>query len=500
MRGTLEGRRWHAFSLLLGATALVVVAWVLDLRSTVISGDRIEHFGFVIQSILSAVAGVICYLSWRVNGTRAVAWVGGALLFLALQDFPFLVAQLASPSDRPTAQGEGSEVFAALFLLALFIAAARNTAPIPFDPLVIGVFAAALMTGIRYLVGHTSLLPSGFVNGTAWYERAAVALICLAILVTVVRTRDCPRRMRIPLIVVVVATGVQCTLDSALTAAPPPVPATVVAVAAALLGLLLLDGSIRCLWGALERHQQRMEEVARRAMAAESRAQEDADLLHEVRSTVGGIAAATVLLSTRAELSDEQRSRLQGALAEQLLRMDRSLNRASHEVQTFDVVTVMEPVVDFHRSSGQVVTWVAGAPTPSTGPGTQFAGPPAAGVTQVVHVPDAVAQVLGTLLHNAARHAPGAPVSLHIDASQQHVLLAVSQPGPAVAQEVRDQLFERGARSTASPGQGLGLHVARRLMAEHDGDLFLRESHAHRTTFVMALPRQRAATDPGVRR
>lgn len=466
---------WHALALVLAVTALVTTSSVLDVQSEMASGERIEYFGMVIQGVLNVVGGLLVYLAWRIGNSPAIGWLSSALVFLGLQDFPFLLSQLSDPTNQAARQGEGAEVFAALVLLALFAAAARGSRFRGPDPALVGVMAAVVMVGVRYVVGHTDLLPHGFSDGTAWYERALVVAICSALFVCVLRTRAYSAHTRVVLAVVVVATGTQCALDTAHSVSPGEAPAVVVGIAVVTMGLLLLDAGIRCLLDALNRHQSAMEEVARQALQAESRARSGAELLHEVRSTVGGLATATELLSTRQGLSDEQRSRLQRAVADQLLRVDRTLNDTSDQVQAFEVTRVIDPVVDFHRCSGQQIDW-----TPPTGPLT------------VRHVPDAVAQVLGTLLHNAARHAPGRPVRVALHSADEQVLVSVTQPGPAVDPQVQAHLFERGARSTSSPGEGLGLHVARRLMTEHGGDLCLQDSHDTRTTFVAAIPRESA--------
>jgi signal transduction histidine kinase len=49
-------------------------------------------------------------------------------------------------------------------------------------------------------------------------------------------------------------------------------------------------------------------------------------------------------------------------------------------------------------------------------------------------------------------------------------------------------LFTTGARDPNSPGQGLGLSIAKRLMSERGGSLVLADSPTNGATFVARLP------------
>jgi signal transduction histidine kinase len=91
--------------------------------------------------------------------------------------------------------------------------------------------------------------------------------------------------------------------------------------------------------------------------------------------------------------------------------------------------------------------------------------------------PEAVLQVLGNLLDNAAKYAPDlGPVRLEATRYGPLAVLAVEDTGPGVPGPDRERIFERftqldsGATRRAG-GVGLGLYIARRLAHDQDGEL-----------------------------
>jgi signal transduction histidine kinase len=95
----------------------------------------------------------------------------------------------------------------------------------------------------------------------------------------------------------------------------------------------------------------------------------------------------------------------------------------------------------------------------------------------VLAAPDAVLQVLGNLLDNAAKYAPDpGPVRLEATRFGPLAVLAVQDTGPGVPPADRERVFERftqldsGATRRAG-GVGLGLYIARQLANAQGGEL-----------------------------
>lgn len=479
-RARTPGLWWQVGAMGLAALALVSTATALDVHEALAVGDRASLFAMVVMGLFSMVAGVLFYLSWTIRRVPAHGWVAAALVFLGLHDLPFLLAQFATPTHGSDAVGEGIEVVAGAYLAFLFLMAARDRSPGRVAPVLWGIGGSLASAVLRLLMVNTDVVPDSFADGTALLERLAVLALGLLTAWAAWSNRHLSLHARTVLGGVAVGIGVQCALDTSASPTLPWGPAVATGTVVVGLGLLVLDVAIRNLLDTLAHHQGQLESLVRRVLHAEAEAHREAEILHEVRSTVGGLATASELLSSRPELSDEQRSRLQRAVADQLLRMDRTLQSAPGTVQEFDLRHVLDPVVEFHRVPGSTLEHVRSAAP-----------------LVVRHVPDTVAQVVGTLLHNAARHAPGRAVTVSTRLADRWVLVCVSHAGPEVDATVRAHLFERGVRSTSSPGEGIGLHVAQRLLAEHGGTLLLEESGPDLTTFTARLPRASGTTTEG---
>jgi signal transduction histidine kinase len=95
--------------------------------------------------------------------------------------------------------------------------------------------------------------------------------------------------------------------------------------------------------------------------------------------------------------------------------------------------------------------------------------------------PEALLQVLGNLLDNAAKYSPDhTPIRLEAGRHGALAVLAVEDAGPGVPAPERDRIFERftqldsGATRRAG-GVGLGLYIARQLAQAQGGELLVEE-------------------------
>ena len=103
-------------------------------------------------------------------------------------------------------------------------------------------------------------------------------------------------------------------------------------------------------------------------------------------------------------------------------------------------------------------------------------------------------QVVSSLLSNANRHAPtGGSVTLRAYAPTQGLIrVAVEDSGPGIAPEERERIFEpyyRVARTDAAavPGSGLGLAVARRLMDQLGGRIWVESAASGGACFLVEV-------------
>jgi signal transduction histidine kinase len=106
--------------------------------------------------------------------------------------------------------------------------------------------------------------------------------------------------------------------------------------------------------------------------------------------------------------------------------------------------------------------------------------------------PDRLAQVVSNLVGNAIQHGRGTPVTLTAHDQGDSVTLTVHNGGTPIPPEVLPLVFEplaRGPADDASQGIGLGLFIARAIVAAHGGRIDVGSSSSAGTTFTVDLPK-----------
>jgi signal transduction histidine kinase len=98
-------------------------------------------------------------------------------------------------------------------------------------------------------------------------------------------------------------------------------------------------------------------------------------------------------------------------------------------------------------------------------------------------------QVLMNLLANAAKHGGHGPIEVSLDGGPLHTIIVVRDHGPGVEPQERDRIFGRFEHvDTRRPGLGLGLYVAREIVAAHGGRLTLENPPDGGASFEIDLP------------
>ncbi len=102
--------------------------------------------------------------------------------------------------------------------------------------------------------------------------------------------------------------------------------------------------------------------------------------------------------------------------------------------------------------------------------------------------PRRIAQVMHSLLSNAARHAPeGEEVEVGVGTSGDEAVVSVADNGPGIPPEHHSRVFERFFRG-AGDGLGVGLYIARGLVRLQGGRMWFESREGHGTTFYFSLP------------
>jgi signal transduction histidine kinase len=111
--------------------------------------------------------------------------------------------------------------------------------------------------------------------------------------------------------------------------------------------------------------------------------------------------------------------------------------------------------------------------------------------------PTQVGRALRNVLGNAAQHSPsGATVQVAIEPLPGEALVRITDAGPGIAAQDLPHVFERfyradQARGVGEPraGSGIGLTIARELLAANGGRIDVERTGPDGTTFAIGLPR-----------
>lgn len=111
--------------------------------------------------------------------------------------------------------------------------------------------------------------------------------------------------------------------------------------------------------------------------------------------------------------------------------------------------------------------------------------------------PNKISQVIQNLVENAAKYSPiGTQITFgYLPTANQDVEIFVSDEGMGIAEEDRDQIFERFYRAGKDKvgtisGFGIGLYLCREIVELHNGHITVESNSAGGTTFKVRLPAQ----------
>jgi len=109
--------------------------------------------------------------------------------------------------------------------------------------------------------------------------------------------------------------------------------------------------------------------------------------------------------------------------------------------------------------------------------------------------PEKIVQLLIILIENAVSYSPvRSAVDIELARGSGTVVLSVMDRGPGIPPEHGDKVFERfyqvaDAMHHSTPGLGLGLYIARKIVAAHGGELTYEPRSGGGSVFRVSLPR-----------
>ncbi len=123
--------------------------------------------------------------------------------------------------------------------------------------------------------------------------------------------------------------------------------------------------------------------------------------------------------------------------------------------------------------------------------------------------PNRLNSVMSNLLSNAIKFTdPGGEIRVEVSWNDDEVILSVADNGPGIPEEEMPRVFEhlfRGRAAVRDPnnpieGTGLGLALAKTVIEQHGGRLWVESEEAKGSTFRFALPREATPKTGSLRR
>ena len=200
---------------------------------------------------------------------------------------------------------------------------------------------------------------------------------------------------------------------------------------------------------------------------------------HEIRNPLGVIRATVDLMRARsgARLCERDQTDLVGIASE--------VERLHRLTQDLVDLAADRPLAWKPTSVADVLTETARA--------TEAAFPRVRVLCEISPLPEVQAdaarlrQVFGNLLTNAAQAQREGEIRVHAEGDRDSVRVVVSDAGPGIPEDVRDNLFDLYF-TTKSAGTGLGLAIARRFVERHGGTLVHLHDRVPGASFRVTLP------------
>jgi signal transduction histidine kinase len=102
-----------------------------------------------------------------------------------------------------------------------------------------------------------------------------------------------------------------------------------------------------------------------------------------------------------------------------------------------------------------------------------------------------VEQVVANLVANALKYGPGCPVEMSVTRETECACIRVRDYGIGIAAEDQRRIFQRFERAVPMShysGFGLGLWIAREIVAAHGGSIDVDSEVGRGSTFIVRLP------------
>jgi signal transduction histidine kinase len=232
-----------------------------------------------------------------------------------------------------------------------------------------------------------------------------------------------------------------------------------------------------------------LEETRRRSLA---------NIVHEIGRPLGAIRSATHVLRQGAGDDPLVREELLAGIEQAIIRLQPLLDDLTqlHGQVQGTIKLSPRPVALSEWLPTVLLPWRAAAQEK----GLQWQADIDSGLPVLEIDPDRMGQVVGNLLSNAIKYTPEpGQVTVAAEADPGAVRISVTDTGPGILPEEREQIFEPFYRSAAErrfpQGLGLGLTIAREMVVAHGGRLTLDSTPGKGSRFTIEVPLVRPEAD-----
>jgi signal transduction histidine kinase len=419
----------------------------------------------LVGGMFLAGAALAAVVSWR-RHQSTLGWTFAAGALVALQ--ALLVALPAIASPPPRLAGDFALLLAIGLLGLVCVLGAlrglRHEPQVADDVFGVGIGMGILAAGhLLLLVPMTSPPPAPMLVLMALLVGTHVVTVAV---VAAQRVQPAATVRLLVATVLVVASGLVVMIAEL----HDTVWDTLASLGFAAAGGFWAAAAWQCIQGASERqaakHRQEIE------FAVQATERDRRERMHELRSTLAGLVQGSSLLDDL-DLPAETRQRLLGSVRRELDRMMRLLSGEEERPTDIDLEDALGQMADLQHLKGRTVELHTSG--------------------DAIHARyDSLAEVVNILVDNAATH--GGTDTSRIDVVQhddETVDITVSDRGRGIAADDRERIFGWGDRGADSPGEGIGLHLAQRLMEEEGGSLRLADDTGPGSSFVITLPAAR---------
>jgi two-component system sensor histidine kinase BaeS len=216
-----------------------------------------------------------------------------------------------------------------------------------------------------------------------------------------------------------------------------------------------------------------------------------ASLVHELGRPLGAVYSAVQALQAGTDQGPEWHQQMLEGTKKELERLQRLVADLAHLEER--VLGTLE----LDRQPFNLETWLPQVLTPwreaAHSKGLQWQETVESTLPLLWADADRLAQAVGNLLSNAVKYtAPGGTISVGAGVSQETVWISVGDTGPGIAAQEQELIFAPFYRARTGrrfpQGMGLGLTIARDVVAAHGGRLEVQSAPRQGSHFTIYMP------------